>query len=103
MLKIENEITKNFINEKIMEIKGKGDRKTIIEASDMMIKSEAEVIKQALIERFEQLKRDTLEDWNNLTQTQSQQVLELKKALSDYEEDLKQIEGLKRFKRIKLK
>lgn len=103
MVQINNELTNKFLADKIQEIKQKGDRKNIIETIDGYIDTEAETIKQALIERCKQLKRQMLEEWQAETQQNNSKILEQQRALKDYEDDIKQIEGLKNFKRIKLK
>ena len=103
MVQINNELTNQFLADKIQEIKQKGDRKNIIETIDGYIDTEAETIKQALIERCKQLKRQMLEEWQAETQQNNSKILEQQRALKDYEDDIKQIEGLKNFKRIKLK
>lgn len=103
MVQINNELTNKFLADKIQEIKQKGDRKNIIETIDGYIDTEAETIKQALIERCKQLKRQMLDEWQAETQQNNSKILEQQRALKDYEDDIKQIEGLKNFKRIKLK
>ena len=103
MVQINNELTNKFLADKIQEIKQKGDRKNIIETIDGYIDTEAETIKQALIERCKQLKRQMLDEWQTETQQNNSKILEQQRALKDYEDDIKQIEGLKNFKRIKLK
>lgn len=103
MINIENELTKQFLADKIQEIKGYGNRKTILETADNIINKDADLIKQALIERMILLKKEILEQWEQETMNQKQQIESQQKALKEYEEDIKQIEGLKKFKRISLK
>ena len=52
MINIENELTKQFLTDKTQEIKGYGNRKTILETADNIINKDADVIKQALIENI---------------------------------------------------
>lgn len=103
MVQINNELTKKFIAEKMQEIRQIGDRKLILETLDNYTTTEAETIKQALIERCNQLKREMLEEWQKETMQLNSRVNEQQRAINEYEEDLKQIEGLKNFKRLKLK
>lgn len=103
MVQINNELTKKFLEDKMQEFRKIGNRKNIIDSLDHFIKSDVDLIKQALIERSELLKKEILEQWEKETAEQRVKINEQQKALSDYEEDIRQIESLKQFKSKRIK